>query len=96
MVKEAAIISLFPVEEFFGELLTLIESMLDKTRTFEGCEQACLMRSDDPAEVVIFTLWSSAEAYQTYVDWRIESGGLLTVQGMIEQDIKIKSYQVVA
>jgi len=58
-----------------GELLGVCERMLHDTRTFAGSQVVDLYVDQDSPDVVCWVeYWDSAEAYNTYLQWRMTDG----------------------
>lgn len=58
-------------------LVDMFRSILGDTRAFDGCEGIEVIQDlDTPTSVVLIERWASREHYETYFNWRQESGTL--------------------
>jgi len=68
-----------------AELLGVCERMLPDTRAFAGSKVVDLYVDQDSSDVVCWVeYWDSAEAYNTYLQWRMTDGsdpGLMPLLG---------------
>lgn len=52
-----------------------LSATFDETRAFGGCQEiAAYLHSDDAGRLIVVEEWDSAEAYQAYIAWRVETG----------------------
>jgi len=57
------------------ELAEMFRAVVPGTRTFAGCSECAVFRNQDDAEQFsIIETFSTREAYQAYLDWRVAEG----------------------
>ena len=58
-----------------GDMLAALKEMLPDTRSYDGCIQNDVYRSqENPDTLLIHGTWESKEKYETYLAWRRETG----------------------
>lgn len=58
-----------------GDMLAVLKEILPDTRSYDGCIQNDVYRSqENPDTLVIHGTWENQGHYETYLNWRKESG----------------------
>jgi quinol monooxygenase YgiN len=74
-VPVIALLDLQLKAESLDAALEVVHETLTDTRAFDGCLGATvLVDSDDPAHVVVYETWESAEHDRAYREWRAGPG----------------------
>ena len=64
-----------------------IASIIDETRSYDGCEQMTYtVNQDDPTNVVFVEKWETREKYDAYFAWRVETGALNAIMPMLSAE----------
>jgi len=72
---------------------TFLASIIEDTRSFDGCQSmVCYTNQDAPTEVVFVETWDSRGHYEKYFAWRQEVGTLEALGGMLASDPHIGFY----
>lgn len=79
-----------------GDFTDYIASIVDGTRSYDGCsEMTFTVDQDDPTSVVFVETWESREKYEKYFAWRQESGALDKVGPMLQAPPSLRFLEVV-
>jgi len=58
-----------------GDMLAALKKILPDTRSYDGCIQNDVYRSqENPDTLIIHGTWESQGHYETHLDWRKETG----------------------
>ena len=79
--------------ETADEFRQAIHEALKETRNRDGnlmCEE--LHNQDDVCNFVVFQKWASREKYETYLNWRMESGMMEEISHMMTEEPSIRFY----
>lgn len=60
------------------EFLTEFSAVLPVTRAYSGCHGLYLCENDDSGQIEAVSIWESRAHYETYLQWRTDSGVLAT------------------
>ena len=78
------------------ELKSYFKKILPDTRSYEGCEGVDLYEnSESTTKFTIQAKWSSKEAQQKYMAWRMETGEFDNLSTMISGPPTIDYYNIV-
>lgn len=78
------------------ELKSYFKKILPDTRSYEGCEGVHLYEnSESTTKFTIQAKWSSKEAQQKYMAWRMETGEFDNLSTMISGPPTIDYYNIV-
>lgn len=73
------------------EFKTFIASLVEGTRSYDGCEEMTVnVNQDDPSNVLFVETWESREKYEKYFAWRQESGALDKVAPMLTEEPSLR------
>ena len=73
------------------ELKALFKEILPDTRRYKGFISIDLFTNqDNPDEIVAIEVWESREAYQTYFNWRAETGLFDQLGPMVAGEPKVR------
>ena len=82
-------------DESLEELKSYFKKILPDTRSYEGCEGVHLYEnSESPTKLTIQAKWSSKEAQQKYMAWRMETGELDKLSTMISGPLTMDYYNI--
>ena len=88
-----AIMELTITEGRFDEFRDFMLKILPETRPYEGCVSIEFVRNqDNPAHVLVMEKWNSRKDYENYFNWRMESGVMKELVGMIEGEPKLRFF----
>lgn len=63
--------------EKINELKSTLEAILPDTRAYNGCSGISVtINQDDPLNVILIEAWESRALYETYFNWRVETGAI--------------------
>jgi quinol monooxygenase YgiN len=71
------------------------KGLFPDTRSYDGCIGLYATRNmDDPQNFAIVETWESREKYEKYFDWRVETGVIEQVKGMLVEgtDINLRFF----
>ena len=67
-----------------GDMLALLKEILPATRSYDGClDLTTFQDQDDPNTLIILSKWQTKAQYETYLDWRKETGVFDTFVDML-------------
>lgn len=72
---------------------TMIQGLargLPGTRRAEGCRSIDVYLEEDGRTVVAVESWDSKDHYQSYLEWREESGALKAMEALLEAPLHIR------
>ena len=68
-----------------NEMLTMLKDILPDTRNYDGCVSVDVFQNQDDADtLIIMGKWQSKVHFETYLDWRNETGIFERFSEMIE------------
>lgn len=83
-------------EESIEDLKSYFKKILPDTRSYEGCEGVQLYQDmDSPTKFTIQAKWTSKEAQQKYISWRMESGEFEKLGSMITDSFSMDYYDII-
>ena len=93
-MKEAVYVTMRAKPRKFDALVELLETMLVKTRGFDGCIAACLGRRPERQEVIVWHIWETLEAHEAYLEARAASGAFEALNELILEEQDYRTYAV--
>ena len=76
-------------------LQALFKEILPDTRSYNGCISLDLIRNqDDPDTFIAYEVWESKEHYETYFQWRVDTGAIAALEPMIEGPPQIRYFNM--
>jgi quinol monooxygenase YgiN len=78
-----------------SELLSLFKEILPETRSYEGCISLDMLVDEDiEGDFTLNEVWESRDHYQTYFNWRVETGVLDKIVALVEDPPSINYMQI--
>ena len=78
------------------QLSSTLKDLLPDTRKYDGCQSVEVFNNqDDPNNLVLVQHWDSRQQYETYLNWRVETGALDTLVSMTSQEPNIRFFDIV-
>ena len=72
---------------------SFLRKILPDTRGYEGCVGLNLTQDqDDPTAFVVVEQWDSRKQYETYLQWRVDSGVMDELAVMLEGEPNIRFF----
>jgi quinol monooxygenase YgiN len=77
------------------QIKATLKDLLPDTRKYDGCQSVEVFdNQDDPNNLVLVQHWNSRQQYETYLNWRTETGALGTFVSMTSQDPTIRYFDI--
>lgn len=78
-----------------GDLVEFLERILPDTRAYAGCLGLQLVvDQDDPTRMVVLERWETRKHYETYLQWREDSGTLAQVAPLLAAPPAIRFHNI--
>jgi len=78
-----------------SELLSLFKEILPETRSYEGCISLDMLVDEDiEGNFTLNEVWETRDHYQTYFNWRVETGVLDKIVALVEGPPSINYMQI--
>lgn len=77
----------------YNDFRDFMVRILPDTRPYQGCVSIEFVRDqDNPAHLLVMEKWNSRTDYERYLKWRMDSGIMGEIVGMIEGEPKLQFF----
>lgn len=88
-----AIMELTIKEGRFDDFRDFMVKVLPDTRPYKGCVSIEFVRSqDNPNHVLVMEKWDSRKDYESYINWRMETGIMNQMGDMIDGEPNLRFF----
>lgn len=80
-------------QDCIEKLRSWMQKILPGTRGFDGCNTIYLIQNQDtPTGIMVVEQWVSRQHYEKYLQWRIETGIMAELTGMMDGEPSIRFF----
>ena len=78
-----------------NEIVANLKEILPDTRSYDGCLSLNVYQNQDDADtVVIVSQWESKDKYETYLNWRMETGVFAKLTEALEGEPNLRYFDL--
>ncbi|MEM1204177.1 MAG: antibiotic biosynthesis monooxygenase [Acidobacteriota bacterium] len=77
------------------ELVRMLQRGFPHTRAAPGCHDLTAYLNEDGVSLVVIEHWESKAHYQSYLDWRTETGAIDALGALLQGPLEIRFFEKV-